>query len=656
MGAPDNQLPVFSFRPNWGNGILERLDWMTDVLDSPSGAEQRNALRLSPRRSFEAQIDALAAERTFLDLFGRRFGAGEFMLPLWHDNGILTAGAAIAASSLAVDTIDREFVASGMALLMGADAFTCEAVQIATVASGSLTLSVPTVAAWPAGTSIHPLRRARFSDDPKLTLQTDRFSRSTMTFLLSGSQVYDGGSEELVTFGGYPILAPAPDWSSRLDLEFGRNLPAADGKVGLRSVVDTAGRAFSTQMHRWMLVGRPDQSAFRRLLYRLRGKQAPIWLPTFGGDLRIAATAAPGATHIDVAQCGLAYGGFPAAGRQHAITADGEALTLTTLATSPGPGVERINLSAPLAGALAVGDRLSFMDIGRLDSDAIEIHHETDSDGVATIEAPFRTFPDIRDGSADGFVPLPTATEAGSPCFDCPLPFTSFPFEAEATFPSPLPAYDISEQRAAFKVPLYCYVAGICTPISISINMIAAGPQVTVDANGCVTSAFCACGTIGNPISTFDVTYPIMMGGYELAGRFYYDGTKMGCVISNPGNHPVYVITQMEPSLDYTLPLYGTPAMTLTGAALYDWLAIANVYGTIDTGWSETIAFAHDFNITIKANGTVISRPYQRSGNANSTYSSAYIIEAFAGIGSTNTSEFAPCHLSAGGSFPGPCA
>jgi hypothetical protein len=31
MGAPDSALPVFSFTPNWANGITERLEWLTDA-------------------------------------------------------------------------------------------------------------------------------------------------------------------------------------------------------------------------------------------------------------------------------------------------------------------------------------------------------------------------------------------------------------------------------------------------------------------------------------------------------------------------------------------------------------------------------------------------------------------------------------------------
>ena len=42
---------VFPFPPDARGDIVETLAWQTDVLRSTSGAEQRRALRLAPRRT-----------------------------------------------------------------------------------------------------------------------------------------------------------------------------------------------------------------------------------------------------------------------------------------------------------------------------------------------------------------------------------------------------------------------------------------------------------------------------------------------------------------------------------------------------------------------------------------------------------------------------
>lgn len=46
-------LPVWTISPDWSDGITETLEWLTGLLASPIGAEQRFGLRLTPRRSFE---------------------------------------------------------------------------------------------------------------------------------------------------------------------------------------------------------------------------------------------------------------------------------------------------------------------------------------------------------------------------------------------------------------------------------------------------------------------------------------------------------------------------------------------------------------------------------------------------------------------------
>lgn len=79
-------LPVFSVIPNWKEGLLERLEYKTNVLTSTSDAEQRRAMRLYPRRSFEASFLREKSVRSRLDTFISGNGHGEFLMPLWHES------------------------------------------------------------------------------------------------------------------------------------------------------------------------------------------------------------------------------------------------------------------------------------------------------------------------------------------------------------------------------------------------------------------------------------------------------------------------------------------------------------------------------------------------------------------------------------------
>ena len=59
--------PVWTFEPNWSGSVSEMLEWLTDVMASPDGSEQRRSLRSFPRRSMDVATAAEGDERQLLD-------------------------------------------------------------------------------------------------------------------------------------------------------------------------------------------------------------------------------------------------------------------------------------------------------------------------------------------------------------------------------------------------------------------------------------------------------------------------------------------------------------------------------------------------------------------------------------------------------------
>ena len=121
-----NGKPVWTFSPNWGNGVLERLEWLTDVLASQSGAEQRRCLRMSPRREFEASFLLTGNERANFDISTFMAGGIEWYIPIWHEVVMLSTVLNSGSNTLPIDPANREFRIGDYVLLLGADAFTYE--------------------------------------------------------------------------------------------------------------------------------------------------------------------------------------------------------------------------------------------------------------------------------------------------------------------------------------------------------------------------------------------------------------------------------------------------------------------------------------------------------------------------------------------------
>lgn len=392
-------LPPWTITPDWKSGVLERLEWQTSVLASRVGAEQRFGLRVSPRRTFEVSAVLAGADRSWFDLSLSRVGTGEWWLPTWHDGSRLSLPLAAGGMTLVMPALDRSFKAPGAALLRGSAASDYEVVEVASVDPGAVNLAAPAVRAWPAGTRVYPLRRGRLAEQPKVVRRSDGAATTQLGFLVTEP---DDHPLAILpdTYRGYPVLSVRPDEKSDLDYAYERLTSELDNVSGIPIVLDRGGRNLGTQQYAWFAHGRPEHAALRGLLYTLQGRLTPVWLPTFFADLTLAA-AADSAGALVVKRTGYVDFGIGLAGRQdirielHDGTAHHRRITNGALTSG---GNERLVLDAALPSILqpSAVRRISFMALNRLDQDAIEIAHATDSDGVSTVVAAFRAVAETR--------------------------------------------------------------------------------------------------------------------------------------------------------------------------------------------------------------------------------------------------------------------
>lgn len=426
---------TWTFRPDWSNRVVERLEWVTGILGSTVGAEQAIAVRYAQRRSVEARFVAEGRERSFMALMIERLGSGTFRVPLWFHRALLVSPVAASATSLPCDTVNREFRAGDFALLVGPDAFTCETVEITAVSGTELTLAAGVDADWPAGTVVHPLRTAWMEVSSRQN-PTARVSEGNIRFEIDAGEDIDSGVETLPLYNGLPLLVQQPNWAESLGNGYAWLRDEHDSKTGLRIFADTAGRAFRTTRYGLLLHGRAEQAGFRALLRRLRGRQGAVWMPAHTWDVELAAGAASGGTALEIARIGLNEIGGYSPEIAHLLFADGTAVEWSALEAPADPANERLTMAAPLPRDFAAGERGTFIQAARLDQDTITITHETDSDGAATVALSWTAIDDSRDGSASGALPIPeTAMTAGGCCDEESA--TRFPVTMSVPIPGP---------------------------------------------------------------------------------------------------------------------------------------------------------------------------------------------------------------------------
>lgn len=363
------------YRPD--GGVLERLEWMTDVIPSFNAKEQRIRLRGVPRRSFEFGVLVSDRERRTAENLLHNWQGRSFGVPVWMDSQVLPVSLTAGATTIAIDTTTRDYYVDGL-LGIASDPLTFEVLQIDAVTDSLITLAGPLQNDWTAREAeIFPIRAARLPDSVRFQRFTGATSYALMQFDCVDNSDWPAASEG-TTYRGFPILTTAPNWTEDIGQEFIRKIATVDTGTGPRYYDDESGGAVMAQTHRWLLDGRAQIDAFRRWLYARQGRLTAFWLPTFAQDFRPAADIGAASLTIDVEHCGYTDTIAQDVGRRDIrieLHSGSVYYRRITGSTEVSGTVERLTINASL-GTLTDADdirSISYMNLVRLDTDAVEI-------------------------------------------------------------------------------------------------------------------------------------------------------------------------------------------------------------------------------------------------------------------------------------------
>ncbi len=420
----DMTLPVWSFRPDWSQGMLEALEWATSVQKSNTGAEQRRSLRLSPRRTIETNMVVADTDRQRFDLAISAAGATNWNIPLWWDISKLTADAPLGTETVSIeDTTTTEFKVGGLVFFRGPDVYTYEVRQVTAKTANTLTLDMGTVRAWKKGTKLLPMKEAFLSEQPTLTRHADEAGTYTANWQVAETNDYvDAAFTEF--YRGYPIFRKRPDDSTDLTTTFTRILDTLDNNYAIPKQQDLAGFAFTAQSHQFYVAGKQQMADFRGLLYALRGQITPVWLPTFFADITLARPIADGDTTVTIKRNGISefFTVIPV-NRQDIIFDprgnEAPAVYRRILgAVDNGDGTETVTVDSAFTQAIFAADlkRISWIYLARLSTDRIEINHQTDNAGVAQVSTIFQSTPETRMALDYSLNRFPNTEMTSDPC------------------------------------------------------------------------------------------------------------------------------------------------------------------------------------------------------------------------------------------------
>lgn len=396
--------PVFSFEPNWKSPFDESLMWQTDIMTSTTGAEQRRAMRIFPRREFEFEVVTQGEGRGLLDNLLVTYGAQRWYLPLWHDASVstyhLAAGSTFIPCPAALSSLLK---ANEPVLITNGDPYIFEIRELSHTDEHGINLKTGLSKAWPAGTRVYPVVTARLTDQPTLKALSGSLATTDVRFMdFSDSTAPSSNTrhpDPLETFSNKPLMTIEPNWTQMLSHTFERMVEELDNGSARPYFRDMAQRAFPLVEMGWTLDGRAERLAFYDILYGLRGRAHEIFMPTFMEDLQLVSDVSNGSSTIEVKMCGYNRSGGPRPGRQHIlIQGDDFLVKRRIVAASEGGGIESLLLDMPVGRDIPMRrvKRVSFMARMRLNSDTVTISHDTDTMGISRCSAKFRGITSIR--------------------------------------------------------------------------------------------------------------------------------------------------------------------------------------------------------------------------------------------------------------------
>lgn len=385
-------LPVFTLTPNWANGIVERVEYKTEVLPSESDEEQRRSLRRFPRRTIEASFLRKDAQRARFENFAIGVGNDVLLVPLWHEQYTLSETLGSTLRFPAGSLLMREFFAGDLVIVSNRNPDDYEILTIATVTLGTDTIGFDSAPqrTWPAGARVTPLRTARVLEAPQISQVTGAAATLDLRFHLVEPLKWPDPS------WGYcaPLFRFRANRATPIQMGVDRRVFVLDNETAAPEVTDVGRRSRVTLRLALMLKGRERVYAYRQFVAMARGRSVRFWMPSFSRDLFPIDTVS--GDYFDVRQCGLtAYLKDAQEARRSIVFEfnDGRPSIYREIIRSEETiAGERIFVSAPIPQIEPEDlSRVAFVTGSRFDQDSFEFLHRTDSSAVVLTTAVVRS-------------------------------------------------------------------------------------------------------------------------------------------------------------------------------------------------------------------------------------------------------------------------
>lgn len=384
---------VWPLRPNWRGSYRVTYEFLTEIITSRSGKEQRRAKRQTPRKTVEF-LSTVADDRwrVLVQTFHALQGAPMLLAEI--PQGVrLTADMGAGASAAQVAEI-RDWISPGRkVMLVDGDRIRERTVDI--VAGNTVTFDEATVNGWPAGARLCPALEGRLP--PSVTVQQflPRAGETTIPFSVDpGTELpRDPGLPVTVWNGREVFDVFKPNWASPRDLSFAREAQTLDyGRGRTRTFLPVA-FGITTRSADYIATSVTEANALLAFFERHKGRRGEFYVPTDNADVILAAPSSSGFLFVEGTDFAAAYDADPVAQALSFRMADGSRFYRKVVGVTPQAGQSRIQLD--VAVPYQIGPQnvevISWLPVLRNATDELTIEWLTDS--AARVRFNFMSLP-----------------------------------------------------------------------------------------------------------------------------------------------------------------------------------------------------------------------------------------------------------------------
>lgn len=394
---------MWAFEPNWppsGQTYQIIYSFLTEILNSRSGKEQRIALRGNPRKSLSHECL----------LHGEQFRAYKDLMWYWQHRGFVTPeltrfidapyGMVGGSNEMILDTVPTWLVADTMLVLQYLSAREIRVVE--SVAGGLVTFKTTSGVDWPVGTRLYAGLSGNLATSISADRRTNNVAEMALRFDVTPlSEVWTEPPVAPATFNGRELFLKRPNWAQAVNSSMAHEIDEIDYDRG--AVFRATPVAFGSESRKAGYLNRNAAEATELLDFfrRMRGRQGEFYMPTWEYDFEPKVAAAGGSTAMRVAGTGLAtsYGDSTVQKCMFILLNSGALITrkvLTVQQVVDGDGADSVITVEGTWGTTISTDTIvmsGWLPVWRLSSDALTFEWLTNS--VAQVQMTMQTLEDL---------------------------------------------------------------------------------------------------------------------------------------------------------------------------------------------------------------------------------------------------------------------